>query len=245
LPYHRHMRENCDADGSSALPGLTRTAVERLSADWDDGGLWRDVLFLADRFWQARDEELRLLRWHHLVLAVGNFKRENGRRLRPATLHASIPGSQVARSPELTVPGLGPDARLDVGGKETWLALSGRLKGAAVPTTTTLLSALWPEQHFVFDRYVRIAVNALRISECLDGTPGAIPSSASPLPSPISFTDYELSRKWILKASSELNVPITLAERSLYQLARRFDSNIDRTWQEYAHCVREFLAGYQ
>ena len=81
------------------LPGLTLAAVKQLSASRDDDGFWNDVRFLADRFWTVSDEESRLIRWHHFVLAVGNFKRQAGRRLRPPALcgQADRPPSPAIR----------------------------------------------------------------------------------------------------------------------------------------------------
>jgi hypothetical protein len=49
--------------------------IASLSAGWDDGGLWEDVLGLAALVWEKEPDERRL-EWHHLVLAVGNFKRQ-------------------------------------------------------------------------------------------------------------------------------------------------------------------------
>src|SRR6266702_2069663 len=176
-------------------------------------------MFLADRFWAAREEELRLICWHHLVLAVGNFKRQGGRRLRPPALPGQADQSQVHRTDELLVPGLDGAGRLHVEDSKSWRMLSGALSGAGVPTTTTILTALWLEQHFVFDWRVHAAANALRIHAGLDATAEVEPSSTySP---PLMFSDYELIRRWILGTAAELGVRATQVERSLYQLSRR------------------------
>lgn len=62
---------------------LGRREVEHLSEAWGNDRLWRDVLALADRFWES-EGDLRLDSWHHLLLAVGNFKRQA--RVEPPTL---------------------------------------------------------------------------------------------------------------------------------------------------------------
>jgi hypothetical protein len=197
--------------GAPSLPSLTSTAVNQLSSSWDDGGLWDDVLFLADRFWDASEQESRLIGWHHLVLAVGNFKRQTGRRLRPPALQGQADRSQVHREGEQTlVPTLdGLTLRLD--DSKSWRMLSGTLPGAEVPTTTTILAALWPDQHFIFDWRVHAAANALRIHAGLDATAEVEPASTySPA---LTFSAYEQIRQWILESATYLKVQVTQTER--------------------------------
>jgi hypothetical protein len=67
----------------TAAIALTREQLRDLARPWNDGGLWDDILWLALLAWDATGEPDRSLRWHHLVMAVGNFKRQQGRRLRP------------------------------------------------------------------------------------------------------------------------------------------------------------------
>jgi hypothetical protein len=121
-------------------------------------------------------------------------------------------------------------------GKATWEALRVELKGAAVATTTTLLAALWPDRHFVFDRRVFAAANGLRIAGGLDGTRGVDASSADPLPDR-TFDDYEQVRSWVLGSCSELGTPIFSVERALYELARSIPGERGRTWGQYADLV--------
>jgi hypothetical protein len=73
---------------SAALPQLDSDSVRRLAAAWDDGGCWKDLAWRADQFWSSAPNEAALM-WHHLLLAVGNFKRQGGTRLRLAPLPAS------------------------------------------------------------------------------------------------------------------------------------------------------------
>ncbi len=43
--------------------------------------VWRNILWVAEQFWEAQaatDDVRRLESWHHLVMAVGNFKRQGG-----------------------------------------------------------------------------------------------------------------------------------------------------------------------
>jgi hypothetical protein len=62
--------------------GVPAERVRALGETWDDGGLWDDILWLALLARAATDDSERRMRWHHLVMAVGNFKRQGGRRLR-------------------------------------------------------------------------------------------------------------------------------------------------------------------
>jgi hypothetical protein len=52
----------------SLLPGLTAAKAVALEGTWADGGLWDDVCWLAQRFWQEQHSEFTSLSWHHLVL---------------------------------------------------------------------------------------------------------------------------------------------------------------------------------
>lgn len=135
------------------LPGLTISTLHRIGGTWSDGGLWDDVIFLANRFWDANTNDVRLICWHHLVLAVGNFKRQPGRRLRPVPLNIQNKQADVLRAAEIQVPGLDSQS-LNAEDLESWRALRHNLPGAGVPTITTVLAALWPDQHVILDRRV-------------------------------------------------------------------------------------------
>lgn len=237
--------ENYSCSTSSRqLPGLTRVAVGSLILGWDDGGLWHDVLFLADRYLSACDSEEQTLRWHHFVMAVGNFKRQPGRRLRPASPSRHANQSPIYRPEKLTVPGREGTTELRREDQATWQALSNALKGAAVATTTTLLAALWPERHFVFDRRVFAAANGLRIAGGLEGTTGVRPSSNTPPPKR-TFDDYAQVRSWVLDACSELAAPTVSVERALYELALKIPVERPRTWKKYADFVADEVERHQ
>ena len=61
--------------GETALPGLTAARAIALEGIWDDGGLWEEVMWLSRQCRQGGSADQSALRWHHFVLAVGNFKR--------------------------------------------------------------------------------------------------------------------------------------------------------------------------
>lgn len=221
------------------LPGLTRTAVKRIAKRWDDGGLWDDIQVLANRFWAARDDETRLVCWHHLVLAVGNFKRQPGRRLRPSPLTSLGVYDQFVRTSEITVPSM-DGQHIHVNDPLTWDFLMRALPGARVATTTALLAALWPDQHIVFDRRVHWAANALRICSKLSPSPGVEPSSSRWHDS--TLNDYNLIRGWILTTAELLRMPPNMVERTLYILDRQVPSFKGETWSHYAERICEQLA---
>jgi hypothetical protein len=62
------------------------------------GGLWDDIACLAVRARGVTDERDRRLYWHHLVMAVGNFKRQANRRLRPSPLSLTTSYESSARA---------------------------------------------------------------------------------------------------------------------------------------------------
>jgi hypothetical protein len=123
------------------LPYLTATAINRLAVCWDDGGLWADVSWLARRFHNASEDDA-IVWWHHLVLAVGNFKRQPGRRLRPGRLADRPPPQRADLATAITVPRADPPLHVARDELQSWQTLRRRLPGAVAATTTTLLAAL-------------------------------------------------------------------------------------------------------
>jgi hypothetical protein len=233
------MNRDTESEDDEALPGLTVAAVEQFGGKWNDGALWDDVLFLSDRVWSASEDQIRRICWHHFVLAVGNFKRQGGRRLRPASLHRLDEQLHTVRAEELFVPGLDGMERISMTDPQSWRALSGMLAGAGVATTTTILAALWPGQHIIFDWRVHAAVNAIRIHAGLACTTDV--QSDSTYSPPITFSDYELSRGWILAEAARLGVQPNLMERTLYRLTQRAGTDTTETWQSYANRIYQLL----
>ncbi|MFP5321562.1 MAG: hypothetical protein ACLGIC_06905 [Acidimicrobiia bacterium] len=228
-----------DRPALAALPALDRAAIEVLAGGWSDGGLWAEVDWLAERFWAATDPAARSRRWHHLVLAVGNFKRQPGRRLRP-TLDTTGPA----------VPGV-PEDRFDVAGTDgpvtvavddpaSWVALSAALPGAAVATTSTLLAALWPSAHFVFDWRVAAAANGLRARAELATAPG-FDATATTTPD-LGFDHYGRVRAWLLDTAAATGAGLVAAERALYRASQLVPAERGRDWATYGHAVVDAIA---
>lgn len=222
------------------LPGLTADSIGHLACEWDDGGRWADVMWLADRCWTA-DEDLRREHWHHLVLAVGNFKRRPGQRLLSAALSTGRrPSAQAVRQPIFEVPGDG--ARLDVAADrvESWKALQSALPGAGTATTTTLLAALWPSLHFVYDKRVQAAANGLRLHADL---PAMYDAESSSVVS-VSWTGYARVRSWVEATATAAGQELAAVERALYILDQHVaDRQSGRSWPEYGAHLAADLEG--
>lgn len=221
------------ADDAGPLPGFTASRARRLAAEWDDEGLWDDVAWLGRHFWAAGDAADRAVRWHHLVLAAGNFKRPRARWLRPGRLE-EIPQQvfKIATSFE-TPAGL----RVDREDRASWESLRSSLTGADVSTTSSLLAALWPIHHFVFDWRVRDAASGLRLAADLAPCSGVKQSITGGETSPVDFDDYVLVRAWL----RALELPLAVSQRALYCLSKRAGSDPSRPWPEYAPMLVSIL----
>lgn len=225
---------------SDPLPGLAAEAVRRLAGSWSDAGFWADIEWLAARFWTTVGVE-HAIAWHHLVLAIGNFKRQPGRRLHAGRLAGLQPAPAVeSRRSAIEVPGADPVVRVSVENFDSWRSLSGALPGAAEATTTTLLAALWPDRHFVFDWRVFAAANALRISAGLVTTPD-IPIEGSEMPQ-LTFDDYRIVREWVIGVAALTLESPSAVERSLYRLSQLVPAADGRTWARYADEISAKLA---
>ncbi len=233
-PAHRdqQLREGRE-DDSDPLPGFTASRARKLAAEWEDKELWDDVAWLGEHFWAASDPVDRAVRWHHVVLAVGNFKRPRARWLRPCRLEGiPIRQPRVASSFE-TPAGL----RVDRDDRASWESLHSSLAGADVSTTTYLLAALWPSHHFAFNWRVRAAASGLRLAANLEPCPGVKPSITGGESSPLDFTDYTLVRPWL----QALDPPLVVSQRALYCLSKKAGSEPSRPWSEYCQVLVSIL----
>ncbi len=220
----------------SELPGLTASRASALAGTWDDGGLWEDVRWLARRCWLSDDATPISLRWHHLVLAVGNFKRQSGRRLRPCRINGieqptHVPNERFSLPSGLVVYRDNMD---------TWQQLASALPGAALATTTTLLAALWPEHHFIFDWRVQAAADALRIEAGLAPSGCTELEIASGKRPPPDFNDYATVRGWL----QTIGCPLETSERALYRLSQMVPSVRGRSWPDYASEISSKLIAF-
>lgn len=192
---------------------------------------------LAGRVWAATPTD-QPLAWHHLVLAVGNFKRQPGRRLHPSPL---LTGSPPRTDPptSLAVPGF--DRALHRDETASWELLGNGLRGAGVATTTTLLAALWPEHHFVFDWRVHDVTNGLRVQVDLPVCPGV--TAENNTGHPLGYDCYRRVREWLTGTSTDLDVALVSIARALYEISRKVGGTPGRTWAEYGTAAIHALTG--
>jgi len=121
--------------------------------------------------------------------------------------------------------------------QESWRQLEAALPGAALATTTTLLAALWPDDHFVFDWRVEAAANALRIDAGLPATRWAESEMEGRKRTTSDFSDYATVRSWLC----EIDCPLNSLERALYRLSQKVPSVKGRSWPDYASAVANVL----
>jgi hypothetical protein len=233
-PAHRYqeLREGRVHD-LDPLPGFTAPRARKLAAGWDDGGLWDDVAWVGEHFWAATDPAERAVRWHHVVLAVGNFKRPRARWLCPCRLEG-IRGQQPSVATSFETPA---GLHVDRDDRASWESLRSSLAGADVSTTAALLAALWPSHHFVFDWRVRRAASGLRLAANLEPCPGVKPLIAGGESSPLDFEDYTLVRAWL----QAVGPPLVVSQRALFCLSQKAGSEPSRPWSEYSRVLVSIL----
>jgi hypothetical protein len=216
--------------------GVPAERIRRLADSWSDGGLWDDIVFLALRTWEAGDDDERRMRWHHLVMAVGNFKRQSGRRLQPApiapTRHRVLAGSwDQIRLPDGLLVACDEPA--------SWARLEKSLPGAATATTTTLLAALWPGSHHILDWRVLAAVAGL--DAAATGRPSlalATPGSRGHLEP--TMERYRDIREVLIGLAGEARIPVQSIERALYLMSRGVRGK-GMTWAQYGQALARVL----
>ncbi|CAN5881785.1 hypothetical protein BH24ACT15_BH24ACT15_05340 [soil metagenome] len=218
---------------SSSL--LRRSHIISLAHGFTDSDkkLWRDIELLAGEFWRSQpDNQLRA--WHHLLMAVGNFKRPGGTIIRIPTLEGTLPQDVEAR-PEVDIPG--PSDRLSVNEPETWSGLEDNTRGLGVATTTTLLSALWPGHHVVIDQRALRAAIARSVNEWQPSFP------LQDTDKRVDWPCYGWYRPKLLHtAKAECCAPVEV-ERALFMLDRKVPRKREgtRSWGKYAEDIDGIL----
>ena len=181
-------------------------------------GMWSDILWLAEEFAASQPGSVEATRaWHHLLMAVGNFKRSAGN-IAPAPLP---PPRNVQAPHQLTIPGLNGNV-LDRGDPDTWRQLKEIPGlGQGVPTASTVLSALWPGNHVIIDR--RVVASAIGLN-----WGGSAPAGSS-LPHR-TWTLYEKYRSVVLAAAKRTGRQPVEVERALYVLDARVMAGLKGSW---------------
>jgi len=208
----------------SELPGLTPARAAALEGTWNDGGLWDDVMWLSRQCWREGSADQSAMRWHHFVLAVGNFKRQAGR-MRPSSI-SDLPDCEAKPRDEFLTPS---GLVLQRDSEDSWRELSDGFPGVALATTTTLLSALWPEDHFIFDWRVQVAADGIRFHAGMPPTPKTQRELDTRKRHRPGFEDYMMVRTWLKTVAC----PLRTSERALYRLSQKVGTVRGRSWSDY------------
>lgn len=196
--------------------------------------LWSDVQLLADAVHIHTGAE-RELAWHHLLLAVGNYKAQ-------APLFAfasrSTPEPRIVQRNQSLALRAG-DMLLEVSVEvpSTWRELTARVRGLGIPRTTTVLSALWPGQHVIMDwrtLSAAIALNGARL-----GWEQSLVDPTSTAPADKSWANYNWYRRAVLGCAARVGKSAVEVERALWQIGREVPSI---TWAAYAQLLEQDLA---
>jgi hypothetical protein len=219
---------------ATADPGRLAADVQGMAALWgkpvgnsrvgrDDWLLaWRNIRILASRLPDAH-ERCDPETFHHLLLAVGNFKRQAG----DIHLPVELAGYVAERQPGwLVLPGdLG---RLDRDVPATWKRLEERVPGLGIPTTTCLLAALWPAHHAIMDVYDRRAAVALQIGRRSQNDrrldTARIPSH--------EWWFYDWFRQTLICTADTVGCEPVLVERALYVVGAATAGELGVNWEQ-------------
>lgn len=148
------------ADWTDLSAGRVRALLAKASTTRAFTVAWPNVQRAAMQFWDAQkggDELAKATTWHHLVMSVGNFKRQGGS-ISLFDLPSSFEPTGLDGDPledcnvlvRSRSSGVTSAISLAADDPMTWRLLD-QVDGLAVATSTTLLSALWPGRHFVID----------------------------------------------------------------------------------------------
>jgi hypothetical protein len=193
--------------------------------------VWEDVKLLADQFLVAPENDPQAcVAWHHLLLAVGNFKRSTGP-IVPCTLPKLAEALTEERPDRFRIPGPAPESWLVVAGDmSTWARLTS-IEGLAVPTASTLLAAIWPREHIIIDRRDLTAAVGLGAGELwtVDGLDEAY------LPRRDSHDLYwKLYGEWFrdtVLITADTDRKPGQVERALYRLDQRTRNALPSSWK--------------
>ncbi len=211
--------------------GLTTEEVQALQLEQGDVTLWEDVASVARAFWGSGSAPMAA---HHLLMTVGNFKRQGGTIIR---LKRPVDHGQPGESRQ--------DCEIDgsvlrCNDEETWRAFCGAeggVGGFGVATTSTLLSALWPDTHLIIDRRARDALVGLRGVRLKDWY-GRVRNASSPITDlEVTWDDYNWYRRHVHDAVQKVGVEPVALERALFEVDRRRSSSHRKangvTWQTF------------
>lgn len=221
---------------TTADDGRLALDVQRLAALWgkpagnsrvgrDDWlRVWRNVEVLASRLFETLDRQGQPdpETLHHLLLAVGNFKRQAG------DIHLPVDMGDLATGPRaksLVLPGgLGQLHRDDVA---SWQRLD-QIPGLGIPTASCLLAALWPDSHAIMDVLDRRAAVGVQVGRRSRNDRRL---NAASIPSR-KWWFYDWFRRTVTLTAQAADCEPVLVERALYILGARTARALGDEWEK-------------
>ena len=194
--------------------------------------LWKDVEILAARYRNAvhRGADDANIQWHHLVLAIGNFKRQSPIQIGPLRLTES--GS--AELEEIKVPETG----VSVKRCGPWEGLL--TKGIRTATATAILAALWPSEHMILDEWVLHIGNAILVEEA-DRWTDWLDRTDSPFPEATPEAYNEMLPFFRNISVDHGTRQLQDLERASFILSQRLGTAAGRTWGSYIQDLNDLL----
>jgi hypothetical protein len=185
---------------------------------------WRNIIALASRLFGTLDAQGQCdpETFHHLLVAVGNFKRQAG------DIHLAVDFADLAaeRGESLVLPGdLG---RLDRDDVASWQRLK-RIPGLGIPTASCLLAALWPGSHAIMDVLDRWAVIGLQVGRRSHNDrrldTAWIPSR--------EWWFYDWFRQTVTLTAQAAHCEPVSVERALYVLGAWTAKELGKKWEQH------------
>ena len=119
----------------------------------------------------------------------------------------------------------------------TWRELSERIRGLAVPRTTTVLSAIWPGRHLIADwRALSAAAALVGVRNGWAHTP-VMPAHTDQVR--VDWETYSWYRRAALECARQEGLHLIQVERVLYTLGNAMPG---ATWAAYSSQIEERLA---
>lgn len=217
---------------------LTSDEIERIGPiDVPLAALWADVELLARRTWGHSAAE-RDLAWHHLLLAVANYKSQA-----PVFMGLPPTGAQPTLgegedSVEVQVNGHALTVGVD--SQRSWRDLHAGIQGLGIARTTTVLSALWPGRHVIIDW--RALSAALALAGARLGWDQSLVSPTSTAPADVSWESYAWYRDAVVECADQVGKRPLEVERALWQVAEEAPGI---TWAQYAERLEHRIDGWR
>jgi hypothetical protein len=186
---------------------------------------WRNIDVLASRLFNTLDAEEQCdpETFHHLLMAVGNFKRQAG------DIHLRVDFADLAarqRGKSFVIPG--GVGRLERDNRASWQRLQ-QIPGLSIPTASCLLAALWPGSHVIMDVYDRRAAVGLQVgrrshdNRRLDEV--WAPSH--------EWWFYDWFRRTLTMTAQAADCEPVSVERALYILGARTAKELGDRWEQH------------